>query len=341
MKAWIDIDNPPQVQYLSPFVAALEGRGIEVIVTARDYDVTLQLLRDRRIPHRAIGRDAGANRAAKVVGTLVRATHLAAMAARAGRPRLLLSTSRSASLAAGALRIPAFMILDYEHVELRSFRAAGVTVMHPKLIDAAVFRAAGFPPSKLIPFDGTKEDISFSGRDIDRVSPHDFGVPRGETVLVLVRPPSETSHYFNSASRDLNRCVLARLAANPAVRVVFSPRHPHQASALSEHSWSQDPILLDRPVEFVSLLKGVDWVICAGGTMLREAAYVGTPAISTFRSQVGAVDHWLEERGAIRTVTSPEELDAVNWKAPRNGRLLPRRPEVVDELVGWLLAVGE
>jgi hypothetical protein len=338
MKAWIDIDNPPQVQYLSPFVAALEERGIRVVVTARNYDVTLQLLRDRGVAHRAIGSDLGARRTAKVLGTLSRAGRLAAVASRGGRPAFLLSTSRSASLAARALRLPAFMILDYEYVELRSFRAAGVTIMHPRLIDPAVFLAAGFAPGKLVPFDGTKEDISFAGRDVAGVPPYDFGVPREDTVLVLVRPPSETSHYFKGASRDLNREVLARLAADPGVRVVFCPRHPQQASQLREHTWSHEPILLDRPVDFVSLLKGVDWVICAGGTMLREAAYLGTPAISTFRSEVGAVDRWLEQVGAIRMVTRPEDLDSVNWRTPRNGRLVPQRPQVVEELVDRMLA---
>ena len=38
MRVWIDIDNPPQVQYLSPFERAFARLGAEVVVTARDYD---------------------------------------------------------------------------------------------------------------------------------------------------------------------------------------------------------------------------------------------------------------------------------------------------------------
>ena len=46
---WIDIDNPPQVQYLLPFRRAFEERGFDVVVTARDYGITLELLRDRGV----------------------------------------------------------------------------------------------------------------------------------------------------------------------------------------------------------------------------------------------------------------------------------------------------
>ncbi len=41
---WIDIDNPPQVQYLVPFVDAFRRRGASVALTARDYGNALELL---------------------------------------------------------------------------------------------------------------------------------------------------------------------------------------------------------------------------------------------------------------------------------------------------------
>ena len=48
---------------------------------------------------------------------------------------------------------------------------------------------------------------------------------------------------------------------------------------------------------FVALLKSVDAVVCAGGTMLREAAYLGIPAYSIFQSRMGGVDLRLEQLG--------------------------------------------
>jgi predicted glycosyltransferase len=112
-----------------------------------------------------------------------------------------------------------------------------------------------------------------------------------------------------------------------------------QVQELRSHQWSNEPVVLEQPVEFVSLLKAVDWVICAGGTMLREAAYLGVPAVSIFRSEVGAVDRLLEEYGAVRFVTRIEDLDAIDWHgAPsKRGPALPRHPEALEDLTKRML----
>lgn len=337
MKAWIDIENPPQVQYLVPFVDAFRRKGLEALVTARDYGITTELLRARGVAFDVVGREFGASRTAKWRGTIARALRLAAKVGRAGRPSLLLSTSRSAAMAAWALRTPSFMVLDYEHAELDSFRSLGTTVLHPAAIDSAVFLAKGFKSQRLWSFAGIKEDITFAGRDLDAVHAHDFGLAADGPAIVLVRPPSETSHYFDTASRDLTHGVLARLADEPAVRVVFSPRHTTQVDDLRAYAWRNDPIVLNRPVEFASLLKAVDCVICAGGTMLREAAYLGVPAISILGSEVGAVDRQLERQGAIRFVARPEDLRASDWLGGRT-QGITRHVGVVDELVERMLA---
>jgi uncharacterized protein len=340
MKAWIDIDNPPQVQYLAPFIEVFERHGIDVGLTARDYGITRQLLGQRAITHCAVGGEFGAGRVRKMAGTIERTLRLARIVGRS-RPALLLSTSRSAVMAAWMLGIPSFMVLDYEHVELGSFRLTRTTVLHPDIIDSEVFREKGFTSERIIPFAGIKEDISFGGFDLDAVPAHQFDTRAERTILVLVRPPSETSHYFDAATRDLTRELLARLASNSSVRIVFSPRHPDQVEALRVHHWSHEPIVLERPVEFISLLKGVDWVVCAGGTMLREAAYLGVPAISVFRGEIGAVDRWLEALGAVRFASNPGDLDAINWAEHDRVTRVPHRRHAVDEIVQRILASAE
>lgn len=45
MRVWIDIENPPQVQYLLPFRQAFVSVGVETVITARDYGSTLELLK--------------------------------------------------------------------------------------------------------------------------------------------------------------------------------------------------------------------------------------------------------------------------------------------------------
>ena len=63
-RIWIDVDNPPQVQYLYPFVEAFRDRGAEVILTARDYGNALELLRLRGASFYPVGEESGVSKVA-------------------------------------------------------------------------------------------------------------------------------------------------------------------------------------------------------------------------------------------------------------------------------------
>jgi predicted glycosyltransferase len=95
--------------------------------------------------------------------------------------------------------------------------------------------------------------------------------------------------------------------------------------------------VLEQSVPFVPLLKSVDAVVCSGGTMLREAAYLGVPSYSIFQSRLGGVDQWLADIGRVVLVRDVAELGKI---APiRRGRLDPMRsnPQLIDELVELIL----
>jgi uncharacterized protein len=134
--------------------------------------------------------------------------------------------------------------------------------------------------------------------------------------------------------------VLRHLARQPDTVVVFSPRYPWQAEYLDGIEWRREPILLTKPLPFVSLLKAVDLVVCSGGTMLREAAYLGVPAYSVFRSEIGAVDRYLESIGRAFVLSSAADVDRIRLK--KRGSLEPLRlnPGLVDELAGALSAAA-
>jgi predicted glycosyltransferase len=336
MRVWIDIDNPPQVQYLTPFVDAFQRRGDEVVVTARDNGITYDLLRQSGAAFTPIGRTFGRSRTRKVVRGVIRATALMRHIHRQGGAALLLASSRPSALAACALGIPAFVICDYEHVELTSYRRSGTSLLFPDVIDGHVFREMGFPSNRLLPFHGLKEDITFARRSLDAPVPTELKERNG-LVRVLVRPPAEDSHYFNSRSRSLTDDVLDFLARATSVRVVLSPRHPVQAERLRRHRWVNDPVILSRAVPVVSLLRAVDWVICSGGTMLREAAYLGIPAIGIFGGPTGSVDAYLASLGAIRLVSDASELLDIDWRAERGEQIVPHHTELVEQIVERLV----
>jgi predicted glycosyltransferase len=338
LKVWIDIDNPPQVQYLLPFVDAFRSRRASVLLTARDYGNTLDLLEQRSATVDQVGKEFGRSKIAKVVGMLRRTRALTSLIDKDAKPDVLLCSSRSAALAARLMGIPSFVIADYEYANSSVFRLTHSTILYPAVVDPTPFLASGMGADRLIPFQGLKEDISLAGLDVAGTPPHHFPqIDDDALVRVLFRPPAELSHYFDPRSRDLALHALEYLASREEAVVVFSPRHSWQHLDLERFDWKNKPIVLERAVPFVSLLKAADVLVCSGGTMLREAAYLGLPAYSIFKSPIGGVDRYLASIGRVGLIDSADELSNIELRKARPMSPLPGNPRLLDELVEFLL----
>ena len=335
---WIDIDNPPQVQYLLPFKRAFEERGFDVVVTARDYGITLELLRNRGISHQAVGREVGSGGMRKAAAAFRRAHALGKVFKRGGRPDLVVTASRAAALAGRRFGKPVFTLIDYEHVDLRVPRVTRSYVIHPDAIGRDIFEAKGFARDRLISFAGVKESLTFADVDLQAVVPVDFGDEATGAPRLLFRPPAEQAHYYDQRSTELAMAMLEGLAGRGDVQLVLAPRYPHQIEYLDRYEWRQAPIVLRRATPFVSLLLAVNSVMSSGGTMLREAAYLGIPAFSIFQSEIGAVDRYLETTGRLRILERPDDLDDISFQpCGEPPTTLPPGRELVDRLVAEMI----
>ena len=332
MKLWVDFDNPPQTRYLLPLARRFEGVGHDVVVTARDYGDTFAILESEGVDFEPIGSRFGKGLRRKVMGLGARARDLRRFAGgQSGSIDVVLTGSRAATLAARTLRIPSFAIVDYEYVDLSIFRLTATNILYPRVIDPARLRRRGIPAKRLLPFDGLKEDISFAGVEIESVAPHDFG-PSNGAPRMLFRPPAEESHYYRRESGELALELLRYLASHGA-QVVFSPRFDWQIQNLElVGGWKEEPIVLREPIPTIALLKGVDGVISAGGTMLREAGYLGVPAYSIFRSRIGAVDRHLASIGRLAMLASPEDFSRVALGPRKEIEPLRTNSSAVEEL---------
>lgn len=341
MTYWVDVDNPPQAQYLSPIARELRDRGREVLVTARNHAPTLEVLANRGEVAVPVGGTFGTSSVSKVLGTLRRTASLIRLVRRKiGRPAATVSTSRSGVLAARALGSPSFTILDYEGVELGAFIKSGTTLLHPEVVPANRFVDRGFPAERLESFPGLKEDIAFSGLDLEQATVDPLPSPRDPSLTaVLVRPPSQTSHYRVDVSMKTLERVLDQLASIEGVQVIFSPREESQLEMVRSRDWRVPPVALRHPVPLVSLLQQVDHVITGGGTMLREAAWFGVRGSTVFQGPMPAVDEWLEEQEAIRRITPETDLSRIDWvESGKPGTPIDHRPEALPAVMDRILA---
>jgi predicted glycosyltransferase len=330
-RVWLDIDNPPQVQYLVPVAEELGRRGCAVLVTARDNSITHGLLRQRGTDFLPVGHAFGKQKASKVIGVIGRALRLVRRL-RPFRPELVIAASRSAALAARLLGIPCFIICDYEHAELRSYTWLRSFIVFPEVIPAQVFRQKGFRADRLLTFPGIKEHLTFHGRDLSAIPA--WQAPEPERVIVAFRPPAAETHYYSTKSNRLYSALLQHLAVQEGILLLFLPRYPWQVEHLRQLQWSSPWLVPEEPIPAIPLLKGVDLVISSGGTMLREACYLGVPAYSIFQSSIGAVDLHLQAEGKLELLAGPEDFGRL--RLVKRSTVAP--PMAADETMDQLLS---
>jgi predicted glycosyltransferase len=335
MRIWVDIENPPQVQYLTPLAAEFAAQGAEVVITARDYGSTFALLEARGVSFHRLGSSYGKEKWRKATGLLGRTATLARFLVRQ-RPDAAVHAGRASALAATALRVPSFSFRDYEYVSLTIDRLTRSFVVFPDAIDAASFTKQGVRADRLLPFAGLKEDLSFAGIDPAEIEPHDLGSTHDGVARVLVRPPAEESHYYSSESGRVFQALLGHLAGEERAQVVFSPRYAWQAAYLDDLEWRNDPIVIGESVPFVPLLNAVDAVVGSGGTMAREAAYLGLPSFSIFQGRIGGVDQRLAESGRLQLL-SGKDIARLDVGRLERLPLIERNPALPAEIVGMVL----
>jgi len=346
LRIWVDCTAAAHPVVLRPVIALLRERGHEVAITARDYGQTEGLLERFGLEYESFGTHGGAGTGSKALALGRRSAALARWA----RPRRfdLAIGHGSVDLAAvgTVLRIPQAQMQDYEFAGLQrklAWRAARRVIV-PDAIPIERLEAAGARASKLVRYPGLKEDYYLADFTPDPAVLTELGLTalgvdrdRGadERIVVVVRPPPETSAYH--AENPLYDGVIDRLCGDPRAITVLIPRTERQRRAAAER---RDPSLIvpTAAIDAQSLIAYSDLVVSAGGTMNREAVALGVPVLTIFSGRIGAVDERLIADGRLGELRDPGDLE-LRKRSGEPGPVDPRDPAILAD--GALGAAGE
>jgi predicted glycosyltransferase len=315
---------------MRPIIERLRASGHEVRVTARDYGQTQGVLERLGIAYESVGHHAGGRLTHKGVAAARRSIGLTRWARPEGFELGLGHGSVELAVVSTMLRIPSVQMQDYEHAGLQrqiAFRAAR-RVLAPNAIPVEAMRSAGASPRKLFLYPGLKEDYYLADFEPDPAVLAELEIDPG-AVLVVVRPPPETSAYH--AANPLYQGLLGRLAGEPDAVAVVIPRTGEQEESLrrrAAHVGGRSLIVPGRAIDAQSLIAYADLVVGAGGTMNREAVALGTPVYTIFSGRMGAVDEQLIAAGRLRFLTDPGELE-LRKKDTKPGVREPRDPQLL------------
>jgi uncharacterized protein len=321
MRVWVDLTNSAHVVVLRTLVELLEHEGHEVTLTARPLSHTIELLDDWGHPYTSIGRYGGAGRAGKGLAASARAAQVLRFARGKGFEYGLAHGSTDMPPVARLLGIPNTTMFDYEWAALQhqlNCRLA-TRVLVPDAIPAERLARYGARPPKLVRYPGLKEEYYLAEFEPDESELSKLGLDRSGVIAVVRTAPSYALYLGGSENPLLPR-VLQRLLEDRA-QVVVLARTNEQRAALNDLDGRL--VVPERAVDGRTLAASADLVVSAGGTMIREAAVLGTPVWSIFEGRRGAVDEQLEREGRLRFLHDASEL--VVEKAPAERERRARR----------------
>jgi predicted glycosyltransferase len=328
LKVWVDCTAAAHPLVLRPIVERLEAGGHQVVITAREYGQTLGILDRLGMRYTAVGSHGGASAFGKGTALAGRSARLARFAWDQ-RPDLALAHgSVDLAVVSALLRIPSAQMQDYEFAGWQrqiAFRAAR-RVLVPDSIPLDRLRKVGAGERKLVRYPGLKEEYYLADFEPDPAVLEELGLDRGK-VLVVVRPPPETSEYH--ARNDLYGETIRHLAGAAETQAVVIPRTERQGEEVRAIG-AANLVVPERAVDAQSLIAFADLVVSAGGTMNREAVALGTPVYTTFAGRMGGVDEALIAGGRLRVLADPAQLPLRKRDSPPGVRN-PRDPELLVE----------
>jgi predicted glycosyltransferase len=265
VRVLVDVGHPAHVHFFRHPIRQLQDDGHEVVVTARDKDVALALLRAFGIPHEVLGpRGAGPYREyAQRLVALVRAV-------RRARPDVITAVGGAFVAPAGRLTgTRSLVFTDTEHVALDR------VLTYPWATRIATpYTFARTLPRAQVRYRGLHELAYLGGARTDAAAANrpDLGLSADEpyAVVRLVSWGASHDRGHRGLTADAARDAVDRLSAHGRVFVTAEGPFP---DALRSHR-------LDAPPEAIhSVLAGARVYLGEGATMATEAGLLGTPSV--------------------------------------------------------------
>jgi len=338
MRIWIDLGNSPHVPFFRPLIKDFEQRGHQVEITARDFAQTVELAVAAGLAPTVIGSHGGRDLSSKGAKLIQRAVGLARWARNRRFDLAVSHNSHEHIVAAWALGIKTVTLMDYEHHPANhlSFRLASRVIVPDSFPEESLRRCGA--REKVRRYHGIKEDVYLADflPDPDfREKLRELGITESD-LLVVARPPASFALYHRMED-DLFDQLLEKVSAQSNVKVVLLARIETQQAKLAARHRGENIIFPHEALAGADLIAAADLVVSAGGTMNREAAALGVPAVTTFAGKWAAVDEQLVREGRLKRLTSIKDLETVEIKKKpiRNPRrAMNVRAEIVELILG-------
>ena len=151
MRIWADMSGPAHVLVLRPIIERLRAQGHTVLITAREYTQTLELLELHGMDYTLIGKHGGASRARKLLRLIQRTGGMRRFAKDKGFDLAIAHGSNDIAIASRMLGIPEANMHDYEFAVMQHQVGCRLAkrVIFPDSVPRERLKRFGVTPEKL------------------------------------------------------------------------------------------------------------------------------------------------------------------------------------------------
>lgn len=335
---WFDFENAPHVWILKEIINSFHKEGIETLITARDFSVTLSLSEYLGIKLDKVSNNKTYKKKIyKLYGVLSRGLELANyISKKENKPVLAISHgSRSQAFAAFLLKIPVISLDDYEYSS-KGFNLFVNKLLTPFPIPKEEW---GKFHKKVIHYPGLKEELYLWNKNnyLDSNSNQELA----DKINVVFRPEGRYTHYSSIKSKEIQDSLIKYFSKKKELHIILLARDKIQEKEI-EKIFLKERIEYSIPRNILNgpqLMFHADLVIGGGGTMTREAGILGTPSYSFFGGKLGHVDKYLVEQNKLVLLESENDLKKIQFEKKRNQNPAIKKDAfdfVVNFLKQWL-----
>jgi hypothetical protein len=311
-KIWIDITNSPHVMFFEPLIKSLKKEGVEFLITTRPYQQTIELLKQKKLDYKIIGRHYGKSRFRKAFGLFFRSFLLWKEVIKQ-KKWISFSISHGSpycSIASNFAGIYNLWTLNgsiAKDIIVPSVKFADKVII-PEIVPKENYVKMGTKEEKIIQYPGLKEEVYLWDFKPNRRYLEEIGVETDKPVI-LIRPEASKAVYI----KETEFFIPLIEALREDNFIILMPRTPDQR-VLYKRIFGDSIFIPTDALDGPNVIANSSLVISAGGTISKEAVVLGKKAILVFREKtLPTVDRWLIENNFMLHNPNPskEFVDAV------------------------------
>jgi len=326
MIIWIDIKNSHEPLFFKSIISKLGD--YDFIFTARDYIEVTELLKKYDYDFVTVGKHHGKNLALKLYGLCMRELGLFFHTRKFD---VALSHGSAHSVHVAALkRKKSIHIFDNDLPMLSNRLSLPFLdyLLIPDCIDAEKFKRFS-KKVKIFKFDGFKEDIYIADHEPDPSFLNDIPVKS----FIAVRPEALKAEYVPKHAKTIIPDIFEGLS-KLGVDIIYLPRY------VEDREWAnsyKNVFIPPQPLNGLDVCYYAQAVLTGSGTFAREAAIMGTPAVSFFPGEeLLSVDKEMIRRNWIIHSRDPAEIIEYTKRTRKRKVDVQRSRNVRDKVVNIL-----